>query len=70
MKRIILLAAVVAIVAATLAASSILSIGSAQEEAAGKRHICAPWSKAGPIGGAGISRVQVVLRPCALRPLL
>ena len=46
MKRIILLVAVVAIVAATLAASSVLSIGSAQEEAAGQAQICAPWPKA------------------------
>jgi len=45
-KRIILLAAVVAIVAATLAASSVLSIGSAQEGSAGQTHVCAPWSKA------------------------
>ena len=46
MKRSFLLAAVVAVVAATLAASSVLSIGSAQEGAAGQTHICAPWSKA------------------------
>jgi hypothetical protein len=46
LKRIIVLAAVVAIAAAMLAASSVLSIGSAQDGAAGQAHVCAPWSKA------------------------
>ena len=45
MKRMILLVTVGVVVAAMLAANS-LSVGSAQEGAAGQAHICAPWSKA------------------------
>ncbi len=44
-KRIFLLAAVVAVVAATLAGSVLSSIGHAQGGTAVPTQICAPWSK-------------------------
>ena len=44
MRRIFLLAALVAVVTAMFAAS-IVSVGSAQEDTSGQADICAPWSK-------------------------